>query len=125
MLTAQPARVEENPKDSPWLWVAWGIPMGVATGIIGIGGGVLMVPIMVMALKFKMHNAVGTSTAMMIFTSIGGVIGYIVNGLGVAGLPSASIGYVHIWSWLALAATSVPMARVGARTAHICFRRSS
>jgi len=118
MLTARPPRVEEEPKNNPWLWVAWGIPMGIVTGIVGIGGGVLLVPVMVLALKFKMHNAVGTSTAMMIFTSIGGAIGYIVNGLGVAGLPSGSIGYVHVWSWLALAATSVLMAQVGARTAH-------
>lgn len=119
MLTARPPRVTESPKDSPWLWVAWGIPTGVVTGVIGIGGGVLMVPIMTLALKFKMHHAVATSAAMMMFTSLGGVIGYIVNGLEVTGLPSTSIGYVHIWSWLALAATSVPMAQVGARTAHL------
>ena len=82
MLTARPPRIEDEPKNSSWLWIAWGIPMGVVTDIVGIGGGVLLVPVMVLALKFKMHNAVGTSTAMMIFTSIGGVIGYVVNGLG-------------------------------------------
>jgi len=92
--------------------------MGIVTGIVGIGGGVLLVPVMVLALKFKMHNAVGTSTAMTIFTSIGGVIGYVVNGLGVTGLPAGSIGYVHIWSCMALADTSVLMAQVGVRTAH-------
>ena len=42
-----------------------------------------------MALKFKMHKAV--STAMMIFTSIGGIISYVVNGLGVSGLPEYSV----------------------------------
>ena len=119
MLTAKPPKVDEEPKDNPWLWAAWGIPIGVVTGIIGIGGGVLMVPIMTLALKFKMHNAVGTSTAMMIFTSVGGVVGYIMNGLGVTGLPVASMGYVHVWSWLALAVTSIPMAQVGARAAHL------
>lgn len=119
MLTARPPKVIEEPKDSPWLWLAWGLPLGIVTGLIGIGGGVLMVPVMVLMLKFKMHQAVGTSTAMMILTSLGGLIGYIVNGWGVAGIPSPSLGYVHIWSWLALAATSVAMAQVGARTAHL------
>ena len=118
MLTAQPPKVIEEPKDSPWLWVGWGLPLGIVTGLIGIGGGVLMVPVMVLMLKFKMHQAVGTSTAMMILTSIGGLIGYIVNGFGVAGIPSPHIGYVHIWSWLALAGTSVAMAQVGAMIAH-------
>ena len=119
MLTARPPKVIEEPKDSPWLWVAWGLPLGIITGLIGIGGGVLMVPVMVLVLKFKMHQAVGTSTAMMILTSLGGLIGYIVNGLGVPGIPSPHIGYVHIWSWLALALTSVGMAQAGARTAHM------
>jgi len=119
MLTARPPKIEEEAKDNPWLWAAWGFPIGIVTGLVGIGGGVLMVPVMVLALKFKMHHAVGTSTALMILTSIGGVIGYIVNGLGVEGIPSPSIGYVHIWSWLALAATSIAVAQLGARTAHM------
>jgi len=118
MLTAKPPEVIEEPRDNPWLWVAWGLPLGIITGLIGIGGGVLMIPVMVLALKFKMHQAVGTSTAMMILTSLGGLIGYIVNGIGVAGIPSPHIGYVHIWSWLALAVTSVAMAPVGAGAAH-------
>jgi len=118
MLTARPAKIEKEPKDNIWLWVAWGLPLGFVTGLIGIGGGVLMVPVMLLAFKFKMHQAVGTSTAMMILTSTGGVIGYIVNGLGTAGIPSPSIGYVHIWSWLFLVATSIAMAQLGALTAH-------
>jgi hypothetical protein len=118
MLTARPPKVAEESKDNPWLWAAWGIPMGIITGLIGIGGGVLMVPVMVLMLKLKMHQAVGTSTAVMILTSLGGLIGYIVNGLGVTGIPSPHIGYVHIWSWLALASTSIAMVQVGAVTAH-------
>jgi len=119
MLTARPPKVEEEPKDSPLLWILWGFPLGVVTGLIGIGGGVLMVPVMTIFLKFKIHRAVGTSTAMMILTSIGGLIGYIVNGWGVPGIPSPNLGYVHIWSWLCLASTSIGMAQVGARVAHL------
>jgi uncharacterized membrane protein YfcA len=73
---------------------------------------------MVLALHFKMHNAVATSLAMMIFTSLGGAIGYIVNGLGVSNLPAYSIGYVNLPVWLLLTVTGVGMAQVGAMTAH-------
>jgi len=118
MLTVKPPKVEAEPKDNPWLWVAWAIPVGIITGILGIGGGVLVIPVMVLALKFKMHNAVATSLAMMIFTSIGGVIGYIINGLGVPDLPAYSIGYVNLLSWSLLAATSIGMVQVGAIIAH-------
>ena len=117
MLTARPLTIEREPKDNLWLWVAWAIPIGIVTGIIGIGGGILLVPVMVLAFKFKMHNAVATSLAVMIFTSAGGVIGYIINGLSVSSLPAYSLGYVNLASWFLLAATSVGMAQVGAITA--------
>jgi uncharacterized membrane protein YfcA len=118
MLTAKPPKLEQEPEDNPVLWAAWGFPIGIISGMIGIGGGVLMIPVMVLVLKFKMHRAIGTSAALMIFTSIGGVFGYIINGLGVEGIPPYSIGYVNLTSWLMLAVTSVPMAQVGVILAH-------
>ena len=118
MLITKPSTVEVEREDNPWVWVAWAIPTGFITGIIGIGGGVLVIPVMVLALKFKMHNAVATSLAMMIFTSIGGVTGYIMNGLGVPDLPAYSVGYVNLPSWFLLMITSVSMVQVGAITAH-------
>ncbi len=117
MLTTRLPRIEEEPRNNHGLWAVWAIPIGMVTGILGVGGGVVAVPVMVLALKFKMHNAVATSLAMMIFTSIGGVIGYIVNGLSVPNLPAYSIGYVNLPSWLLLVVTSVGMAQVGAITA--------
>ncbi|GAH58382.1 unnamed protein product [marine sediment metagenome] len=118
MLIRTPVKIEEKPKDNPWLWVAWAIPVGIVTGLLGIGGGMLMVPVMVLALKFKMHNAVATSLAFVAITSVGGIIGYIINGLGVPNLPPYSIGYVNLLSWFLLAVTGVGMAQVGAITAH-------
>ena len=55
---------------------------------------------------------------MIIFNSIGGAIGYIINGLGVPDLPDYSIGYVNLLAWLLLAVTSIGMAQIGAMTAH-------
>jgi len=118
MLTTRMPEIKQKPRDNPWLWAAWAIPIGILTGIMGIGGGILAVPVLVLALRFEMHNAVATSLAMMIFSSIGGVIGYIINGLGVPKLPDYSIGYVNLPAWFLLAITSVGMAQVGAITSH-------
>jgi len=118
MLVSRPLQAEEEARDNPWLWVAWAVPIGMASGLLGIGGDILAVPILVLALKFRIHNAVATSLAMMIFSSAGGVIGYITSGLGVAGLPDYSIGYINLPAWFLLAATSIGMAQVGAMTAH-------
>ncbi|MFC1914491.1 sulfite exporter TauE/SafE family protein [Chloroflexota bacterium] len=105
-------------RDNPWLWFAWAIPIGLAAGFTGIGGGVLAIPVMMIVFKFKMHEAVGTSLGVIIFTSVGGIAGYILGGWNVSGLPPASIGYVNLLSWLLLAVSSIGMAQVGALTAH-------
>jgi len=118
MLTARDPKIEAEPRENPWLWAAWAIPVGIMTGILGIGGGILLIPVLVLALRFRMHNAVATSLAVMIFTSAGGIIGYLINGLDVPGLPDYSIGYIHLPSWFLLAVTSVGMAQVGAITTH-------
>ncbi|MBW1721772.1 MAG: sulfite exporter TauE/SafE family protein [Deltaproteobacteria bacterium] len=119
MLTARPPQITEEPSDSLAAFILWGIPLGIVSGIIGIGGGVLMIPIMVYFLRFKMHQAVGTSTALMIFTAVGGSLSFLINGLGVQGLPPYSTGYLNWLQWILLAGCSIPMAIVGAKTAHL------
>lgn len=110
--------VQKEPVTNPWVWVAWALPIGLLTGILGFGGGAVVIPVMVLALRFKMHNAIATSLAMMILTSFGGAIGYIINGIGVPNLPPYSLGYVNLTSWFLLSSTSIVMAQVGAITAH-------
>ena len=70
-------------------------------------------------MHFTMHQAVGTSTALMIFTAVGGSLSFLINGLGVQGLPPYSTGYVNWLQFILLAGCSVPLAIVGAKTAHI------
>ena len=111
-------RNAEEPRENFGLVAACGFPVGMVTGLTGLGGGALIVPMLVLALNFPMHIAVGTSVASIIFASLGGIVGYIVNGLGVSGLLPHSIGYVNLPIWLCLAATSIPLAQLGARAAH-------
>jgi uncharacterized membrane protein YfcA len=58
-----------------------GVPLGFFagffSGLLGIGGGALMVPILHLVLCFPMHLAVATSAFIMIFTSISGVATHI------------------------------------------------
>jgi hypothetical protein len=111
-------REDKEPRENLALVAACGFPIGMVTGLTGLGGGVLIVPVLVLALNFPMHIAVGTSVASIILASLGGIIGYIVNGLGVSGLLPYSLGYINLPIWLCLAATSIPLAQLGARAAH-------
>jgi uncharacterized membrane protein YfcA len=49
---------------------------GVASGLLGIGGGTLVVPILVVVMGMPIHFATATSMFSMIFTSISGVAKY-------------------------------------------------
>ncbi len=110
---------EERPiRQNLWLWIGLAIPIGIITGILGIGGGIFVVPILVLVLRFRMRNAVATSLAMMLFTSVGGIAGYIINGLNVPGLPDYTLGYVYWPAWIALTIGAIVMAQAGALVAN-------
>lgn len=111
------AKQRAEPKDNPRLLPALGFPIGMVSGLTGLGGGALIVPALVLALDFPMHLAIGTSVTAIILTSLGGITGYIIHGIGVPGLPY-SIGYINLPIWLCLAGMSVPLAQLGAKTAH-------
>ncbi len=77
-----------------------------------------MIPVMISFLGFSVHQAVGTSSALMIFTALGGSMSYLVTGLGVEGLPAYSTGYLNWLQFGLLTVSSIPMAVVGAGVAH-------
>ncbi|HEU4589212.1 MAG TPA: sulfite exporter TauE/SafE family protein [Gemmatimonadales bacterium] len=49
---------------------------GVLTGIVGIGGGVLIVPALVLFARVPMRQAVGTSLVVIAMNSVAGAAGY-------------------------------------------------
>ena len=51
---------------SVWLALAVGVLVGIISGLVGIGGGVIMVPIFVYGFKMDQHTAQGTSLAALL-----------------------------------------------------------
>jgi uncharacterized membrane protein YfcA len=108
----------EHIPEITWIYLPWGFAFGLVSGLFGIGGGVVMVPVMTTVLGIPLIRAIGTSTAFMLFSSASGGVIYIISGLDVAGLPPYSFGYVNVAYWCILVAASVPFAQVGVRAAH-------
>lgn len=100
------------------VYLLLGLPVGFISGLVGIGGGLIMVPVLSMAMGFGIHRAVGTSSAAIILTSSGGVLSYLYHGLAVPDLPPFSLGYVNLLMAALLAGASIPMAWAGVRAAH-------
>jgi sulfite exporter TauE/SafE len=54
--------------------------IGTLSGLVGVGGGVLLVPLMVLGLALETKRAVSTSLAVVLCTAIVGAAGYIATG---------------------------------------------
>ena len=88
--------------------IAIGLTGGLISGLVGVGGGIVMVPLMVAILAMTQHRAHGTSLAMIVPIAISAMIPYLI---------------AHGLQWqvvISLAGTSVGFAVVGARlTKHL------
>jgi uncharacterized membrane protein YfcA len=63
------------------LIIAVGLAAGILGGMVGVGGGIIIVPALVYFLAFSQHQAQGTSLALMLFpVGILGVINYYKKG---------------------------------------------
>jgi uncharacterized protein len=60
-----------------WLTLASGAGVGLLTGILGVGGGFLIVPALVMLVGLPMYQAVGTSLAIIAANSLAGFLGHL------------------------------------------------
>ncbi|MFC2695349.1 MAG: sulfite exporter TauE/SafE family protein [Lactobacillus sp.] len=53
-----------------------GLVIGIISGLVGAGGGVMMLVAIIFALHYPMHEAVGTSTVIMAITALTSLLGY-------------------------------------------------
>lgn len=62
-----------------WVYVALGIFAGILSGMLGIGGGVILVPSLVLIMGFGQKSAQGMSLAIMVPMAFVGAIRYLRN----------------------------------------------
>lgn len=91
--------------------------IGVLAGLVGAGGGFISVPFMSWC-NVKIHNAVATSAALGFPIALAGTLSNIYFGWNAPGLPAHTLGYVYLPALFVIAAASMAMAPLGARTAH-------
>ena len=97
--------------------LAAGGTIGVLSSLVSAGGGFMSIPFMVFC-NVAIHHAVGTSAALGFPIAVAGTVGYIVSGWNTAGLPAFSFGYVYLPGLIGVAAMTMLIAPLGAKTAH-------
>jgi uncharacterized protein len=76
----------------PLVFVA-GAFIGVLSGFVGVGGGAVVVPLMVLGMGLETKRAVSTSLVVVMFAALVGALGYIVTGFeNLWGLPPLIVG---------------------------------
>jgi uncharacterized membrane protein YfcA len=76
-MSLEAGRVPAGPMRSAWVAVASGAGVGLLTGVLGVGGGFLIVPALVMLVGLPMYQAVGTSLVIIAANSLAGLLGHL------------------------------------------------
>lgn len=76
-----------------------GLGVGILTGILGVGGGFLIVPALVMLVGLPMQEAVGTSLLVIAANSAAGLLGHLSAGMPDLGLILVFVGAGMLGLW--------------------------
>lgn len=95
---------EEPPSSGPWKVAAVGMPMGFVAGLLGVGGGIIAVPLQQIVLRIPLRKAIANSAATILVAS---AIGAVYKNL------TLSRHGVALAASLELAAMLVPTAMLG------------
>lgn len=74
---APAGRTATSPDARWWVGGLQGLGLGMTTGLVGVGGGFLIVPVLVLLRRLPMSVAVGTSLAIITANSIAGFFKYL------------------------------------------------
>jgi len=114
-LDRKPKPTRTLPK-GPGMFATGGL-IGLLSALVGAGGAFISVPFMTWC-NVKIHNAVGTSSALGFPIALAGTLGYIWAGIGMPQMPPGSVGYIYLPALAVISVASMAMAPLGARTAH-------
>jgi|SRR5688500_10433413 len=119
--SAQLLRAREYREERPlqldrWRTVPIGVAMGLLSGMLGVGGGFVAMPMMHWLIHLEVKKLAANSLAIMTYAAVLGTLTFIVTGFTVPGRPPFSLGYVHVGAALPILIGSVLTVKYGART---------
>ena len=105
-------------------WVIMPVSFGIGSlsALMGIGGASFSVPLMV-KYGVRIHHAIGTASLLGLFISLPAMIGYIISGQSVVGLPVWTVGYIYAPAVSIIMMTSIFCVPWGVKLAHFCPQR--
>lgn len=90
-----------------------GLGIGFLASLLGIGGGVISVPVMALVLSYPIEKVAGVSAGTICFTALAASISYTLFGWRSPNLPPGSLGYLHLTSALPILGGSLLGVQLG------------
>jgi uncharacterized protein len=92
-----------------------GILVGTLSGMMGVGGGILALPLLMYLLHVDIRRAAATSLAIILFAAAASAATYAVSGANITGMPPLSVGYIHVGAGIPILIASLIAVRFGTR----------
>lgn len=99
--------------------VTTGLFVGFLTGLLGVGGGFLLVPALIIVLGLRTHVAVATSLVIIVINSVAGFVPYLISGHTASGMNWPVVAAFA----LAAIVVSLPAGRLARRVHAAVLRR--
>jgi uncharacterized protein len=91
------------------------VVVGSFSALMGVGGGVVAIPLLMQVIRLEIKRIAATSLAVVALTSAAGAAAYMASGAAAPVRPGWSIGYVDVAAGLALTVGTLASVRWGAR----------
>jgi uncharacterized protein len=115
-LVSRRARGAEGPpRHSIPLATLTGALVGVFSALLGVGGGLVAIPLLLYVLRLDLRFVAATSLAIVAFAATAGMITYMLTGARDVELAGGFVGYVHVAAALPMLPGAMLAARWGAR----------
>ncbi len=95
--------------------VGGGVGIGFITSLLGVGGGIVAIPLLIYLVRLEVKKVAATSLGIVVFSALTAALTYAVTGWSHPELPPGSLGYIYLPAGLALMPGAVLTARVGVR----------
>ena len=92
-----------------------GVAVGAMSALLGVGGGIVAIPILVYLMGLSLEKVAATSLAIIIVTALAGALGYAVAEVGATPLLPGSVGYVHVLAGVPVLVGALVAVRLGTR----------
>ena len=90
-----------------------GAATGLLSALLGVGGGVVAIPLLIQLVHLELRRVAATSLAVICFAALSGTLTYVASGWRVGGMPAGSLGYVHLAAGLPMLLGAMVAVRAG------------